>query len=80
MPSRTCALMPATRTMKNSSRLFAEIDRKRTRSSAGWPGLTDSSSTRRLKCSQDSSRLMKRSGLCAIDGAGLGNLFGLFLY
>ena len=44
----------------------------------GWPGLTDSSSTRRLKCSQDSSRLMKRSGLAAIDGAGLGS--GLFLF
>ena len=41
MPSRTWALMPATRTMKNSSRLLAEIDRNRTRSSAGWPGLTD---------------------------------------
>ena len=35
IPSRTWALMPATRTMKNSSRLLAEIDRKRTRSSAG---------------------------------------------
>src|SRR3954451_12375136 len=58
--------MPATRTMKNSSRLLAEIDRNRTLSSTGWPGLTDSSSTRRLKCSQDSSRLMKRSGLAAI--------------
>ncbi len=69
MPSRTWALMPATRTMKNSSRLLAEIDRNRTRSSAGWPGLTDSSSTRRLKCSHESSRLMKRSGLLLIAGA-----------
>ncbi len=77
MPSRTCALMPATRTMKNSSRLLAEIDRKRTRSSTGWPVLTDSSSTRRLKCSQESSRLMKRSGLVAI--AGTGGSFRLFL-
>src|SRR5204863_10101889 len=68
MPSRTWALMPATRTMKNSSRLLAEIDRNRTRSSAGWPVLTESSSTRRLKCSQESSRLMKRSGLWAIVG------------
>ena len=33
-------------------------------------GLTASSSTRRLKCSQDSSRLMKRSGLAAIIAAG----------
>ena len=70
MPSRTWALMPATRTMKNSSRLLAEIDRNRTRSSAGWPGLTDSSSTRRLKCSQESSRLMKRSGLVPIAKPG----------
>src|ERR1700727_2341562 len=68
MPSRTWALIPATRTMKNSSRLLAEIDRNRTRSRAGWPGLTDSSSTRRLKCSQESSRLMKRSGLLLIAG------------
>ena len=80
MPSRTWALMPATRTMKNSSRLLAEIDRNRTRSSAGWPGLTDSSSTRRLKCSQDSSRLMKRSGLVAIAGDGLGIRLFLFNY
>ena len=36
MPSRTWPLRPATRTMKNSSRLLAEIDRKRTRSSSGW--------------------------------------------
>ncbi len=35
MPSRTWALIPATRTMKNSSRLLAEIDRNRTRSSSG---------------------------------------------
>ena len=70
MPSRTWALMPATRTMKNSSRLLAEIDRNRTRSSAGWPGLTNSSNTRRLKCSQESSRLMKRSGLRAIARPG----------
>ena len=73
MPSRTCALIPATRTMKNSSRLLAEIDRNRTRSSTGWPGLTDSSSTRRLKCSQDSSRLMNRSGLVASGGPRLGS-------
>ena len=51
--------------MKNSSRLFAEIDRNRSRSSSGWSRLADSSSTRRLKLSQDSSRLMKRSGLAA---------------
>ena len=36
MPSRTWPARPATRTMKNSSRLLAEIDRKRSRSSSGW--------------------------------------------
>jgi len=51
------------RTMKNSSRLLAEIDRNLSRSSRGFFGLADSSSTRRLKFSHDSSRLMKRSGL-----------------
>ena len=35
----TCPCRPATRTMKNSSRLLAEIDRKRSRSSSGWLGL-----------------------------------------
>ncbi len=62
-PSRSWPLRPATRTMKNSSRLFAEIDRKRSRSSSGWLGFSASSSTRRLKPSQDSSRLTKRSEL-----------------
>ena len=62
MPARSWPLRPATRTMKNSSRLLAEIDRNRTRSSSGWASLAASSSTRRLKCSHDSSRLMKRSG------------------
>ena len=36
MPARTWPLRPATRTMKNSSRLLAEIDRKRSLSSSGW--------------------------------------------
>src|SRR6516164_10170622 len=48
--------------MKNSSRLLAEIDRNRTRSSSGWLGLSASSSTRRLKWSHDNSRLTNRSG------------------
>ncbi len=56
-------LRPATRTMKNSSRLLAEIDKKadplEQRMAAGSG---TSSSTRRLNCSHDSSRLMKRSG------------------
>src|SRR5579883_2547293 len=55
--------------MKNSSRLLAEIDRNFSRSRGGWPRLADSSRTRRLKLSQDSSRLMKRSGLAASAGS-----------
>jgi len=39
MPSRTWALMPATRTMKNSSRLLAEIDRNRTPLKRGMAGI-----------------------------------------
>ena len=62
-PSRTCPLRPAARTMKNSSRFAAEIERKRSRSSSGCFSFSASSSTRRLKLSQESSRLMKRSGL-----------------
>ncbi len=63
MPSRTCPSRPATRTMKNSSRLAAEIDRNRIRSSKGCAVFSVSSSTRRLNCSQENSRLMKRKGL-----------------
>ena len=68
MPARTCARRPATRTMKNSSRLFAEIDRNLNRSMSGCSRLADSR-TRRLKPSHDSSRLMKRSGLDARSDA-----------
>jgi hypothetical protein len=58
---------------------LAEMDKNRTRSSAGWPELTDSSSTRRLKCSHESSRLMNRSGLWAIVGpAPISISFSLF--
>ena len=39
MPARNWPLRPATRTMKNSSRLLAEIERNRTRSSSGWASL-----------------------------------------
>src|SRR4051794_17069485 len=49
--------------MKNSSRLLAEIDRNRMRSSSGWASLPASSSTRMLNCSQLTSRLTKRAGL-----------------
>ncbi len=61
-PLRTWPQMPATRTMKNSSRLLAEIETKRTRSSSGWLALAASSSTRRLNSSQDNSRLMNLLG------------------
>src|SRR5262245_27990963 len=71
MPSRIWPARPATRTMKNSSRLAAEIDRKRTRSSSGCEGFCDSSSTRRLNCSQENSRLTKRSGLPSEPASGV---------
>ena len=61
-PESTWPTRPATRTMKNSSRLLAEIDRNRSRSSSGWLGLAASSKTRRLNSSHDNSRLMNRSG------------------
>ena len=70
IPWRTCPSRPATRTMKNSSRLAAEIERKRTRSSSGWFSLSVSSRTRRLNCSQENSRLMKRSGLSSRSLSG----------
>jgi hypothetical protein len=47
---------PATRTMKNSSRLLAKIARKFARSSSGSDASSASSSTRWLKASQLSSR------------------------
>ncbi len=66
-----CPLRPATRTMKNSSRFEPEIARKRNRSNNGWAGLHASSSTRRLKPSQLSSRLKKRSApLPGVNSAG----------
>ena len=48
----------ATRTMKNSSRFVATIDRNFTRSSSGWVGSSAWSRTRWLNSSQLSSRLM----------------------
>ena len=47
---------PATRTMKNSSRLLAKIARKFARSSSGTFGSSASSRTRWLNASQLSSR------------------------
>src|SRR4051794_9290165 len=56
---------PATRTMKNSSRLLAKIAAKRTRSSSGSLASSASSSTRWLKWSQESSRSRNRSSYAA---------------
>ena len=64
-PAAIRRLRPATRTMKNSSRLLAKIAAKRTRSSSGWRSSSASSRTRWLKRSQDSSRSRKRSSYAA---------------
>ena len=61
-PSRAMPIRPATRTEKNSSRFDALIDRNRNRSSSGWRAFSASSTTRPLKSSHDSSRLMNLSG------------------
>ena len=60
-PAARRRFRPATRTMKNSSRLLAKMARKRVRSSSARSGSSASSSTRALKRSQDSSRSRKRS-------------------
>ena len=60
-PAAMRRLRPATRTMKNSSRLLAKIARNRARSSSGRLSSSASSSTRWLKRSQESSRSRKRS-------------------
>ena len=77
-PERAWPMRPATRTEKNSSRLAAEMETKRRRSSSGWWVFSASSTTRVLKSSQESSRLMNRSGESAAilpegsAGAGTG--------
>jgi len=64
---------PATRTMKNSSRLSAEIDRNRSCSRSGGYDSMLRARTRRLNSNQDNSRLIKRaviarSRYCAAAG------------
>src|SRR5215471_670138 len=54
----SCCLRPATRTMKNSSRFEATMEQNFSRSPSGTVGSRASSSTRSLKPSQDTSRLM----------------------
>ena len=46
------------------------MDRKRTRSNSGCAALDASSSTRSLKRSHDSSRLMKRAGDDDVNATG----------
>ena len=65
-PSATACLRPATRTMKNSSRFDAAIAANLTRSSSGTVASAASSSTRSLKASHDSSRLMKRLAVVGV--------------
>ena len=71
-PALAWPISPATRTEQNSSRLLALMDTKRSRSSSGWRSFSASSSTRWLKSSQDSSRLMKRSGSAGPIAGGKG--------
>ena len=65
-------LMPATRTMKNSSRLLAKMARNLTRSSISVAGSSASVSTRPLKSSHESSRLRNRSSGSASSGCTAG--------
>ena len=64
-PAAIWSLSPATRTWKNSSRFWLKMARNLTRSSSGVCGSSARASTRALKSSQDSSRLMYR---CAPPG------------
>ena len=57
-PASRASCTAATRTMKNSSRLLEKIARNLQRSSSGTSGLRARASTRALKSSQDTSRLM----------------------
>ncbi len=61
-PARDFRSSDATRIMKNSSRLVATMARNLTRSSGGWSVPVACSSTRSLKRSQLSSRLISRPG------------------
>ena len=76
----TWSWTPATRIMKNSSRLVTKMARNFTRSSSGSDSSSASWSTRSLKSSHDSSRLVNSdgsessrvAGCLARGGAGLG--------
>src|SRR5918997_2455436 len=67
----TCCWSPATRIMKNSSRLVSEIETKRTLSSRGCLGSFACARTRSLNPSQESSRFTYSEGserftLCSV--------------
>jgi hypothetical protein len=62
MPASTWSCRPATRTMKNSSRLFAAIAVNFRRSSSGTLASSASSITRWLNSSHESSRLKYSPG------------------
>ena len=62
MPASTWSRRPATRTMKNSSRLVEKMARYFSRSTSGTPGSAAMASTRSLNWSQEISRLMYRYG------------------
>ena len=69
MPVAMRRLSPATRTMKNSSRLLVKIARKRARSSRGTLSSAASCRTRSLNCSQLISRSRNRSTGRSVAGA-----------
>ena len=71
-PSSFMSCRPPTRTMKNSSRLEAVMARNFARSSTGRVLRAASSSTRSLKASHDSSRLMKWASVIGKGAAGMG--------
>ena len=70
---------PATRTMKNSSRLVAKMARNRTRSSSGTDSSSASSSTRSLNLSQLSSRSRYRSSGSAVSAPACAPSWSRFL-
>src|SRR3990172_5138627 len=78
-PAATCFFKPATRIMKNSSRLEPTMARNFTRSSSGLLSSWASSNTRRWNSSILSSRLMKSLGsfrsTWATSALGLSEVF-----
>ena len=67
-PASIWSSRPATRTMKNSSRLREKIEQKRVRSSGGKDGSAATARTREFQASHDSSRLRSSSGLTPVRG------------